>query len=177
MNQNDQNDQNENLSTRMKQYESELDGRSFSKFTKKFVKPFDVVFIKSMCLTVSDLVKEFNANTGYTLSDEITLIFDSKYPNLLHHLYNGRIQKLLSLTSAYCSVRFNHHLEKLIEPIKDNYPSDFIELIYERKQIFDARLLKFNESNIYEILNHQIWRSIYDNERNAILTYTLTYFE
>lgn len=85
-----------------------------------------------MCLTMCDLIKEFDTNIGYTHLDEITLIFDSKYPN--SHLYNGYIQKLLSLTSTYCSVRFNYHLEKLIESINVNYPSDFIELIYERKQ-------------------------------------------
>jgi len=34
-----------------------LDGRSFNKFTKKFVKPFDFVFVKAMCMTVQDLVE------------------------------------------------------------------------------------------------------------------------
>jgi tRNA(His) guanylyltransferase len=58
---------NEKLGDRMKKYESmidnqivikpcesfiiRLDGRSFSKFTKKFHKPFDIVFVKAMGLT------------------------------------------------------------------------------------------------------------------------------
>lgn len=198
---------NETLSDRMKRYEHEidgnlkifpyesfivkLDGRSFSKFTKKFYKPFDVVFIKAMCKTMIDLVKEFDVQTGYTHSDEITLIFDSKcskleYNNILaddegkthikNHMFNGRIQKILTLISSFCSVRFNYHLDKLIEPIADNYDELLIAVIKLHYQMFDARILKFDENNKYEILNHQIWRSIFDCERNAISTYAYTYF-
>lgn len=38
--------------------------------------PYDINFIKAMVRTTSDLVVEFGAMTGYTHSDEITLIFD-----------------------------------------------------------------------------------------------------
>jgi tRNA(His) 5'-end guanylyltransferase len=222
----------ENLGDRMKKYENHidskiiinptesfiirLDGRSFSKFTHKFVKPFDIIFIKAMCLTLMDLIDEFDAQTGYTHSDEITLIFKAKCSEneefeylesqikssqlnsvldndstqkskqkskqksrlkvLQNHMFNGRIQKILSLTSSLCSLRFNYHLEKLIEPIKSNYDEKFINLIKSHKQIFDSRILIFPESIKHEILNHQIWRSIHDCERNAISTYAYTYF-
>ena len=193
------------LSDRMKKIEAEidlkilpsesfivrLDGRSFSNFTKKFSKPFDIVFVKAMCKTMIDLVEEFDAQTGYTHSDEISLLFNNKcskeqYQLFLEnkidkkdikiHSFDGRIQKTISLLSSFCSVRFNYHLEKLIEPIKNNYDTNFIDLIKSHKQMFDARILKFNDSNKYEILNHQIWRSIHDCERNAILTYAHTFF-
>lgn len=196
---------NEKLGDRMKKYEADmdyrilpcesfivrLDGRSFSKFTKKFSKPFDIVFVKAMCKTTVDLVEEFDVQTGYTHSDEITLIFDSKcskqeYESFLSgvidkkdlriHLFDGRIQKILTLLSSFCSVRFNYHLDKLIEPIENKYEAEFVELIKSHRQMFDARILKFNESLKYEILNHQIWRSIHDCERNAIQTYAHTYF-
>lgn len=195
----------EKLGDRMKKYEAQtdfkilpyeafivrLDGRSFSKFTKKFIKPFDIVFIKAMCKTMIDLVKEFDVQTGYTHSDEITLIFNSKcttveYDTYLSglinkneikiHIFDGRIQKILSLLSSFCSVRFNYHLDKLIEPIQEKYDLNFIEQIKSPKQMFDARILKFNETLKYEILNHQIWRSIHDCERNAISTYAYTHF-
>ena len=52
-----------------------LDGRAFSTFTNGFKKPFDFMFTKAMILTTSDLLIEFNAVTGYSHSDEITLIF------------------------------------------------------------------------------------------------------
>lgn len=196
---------NEKLGDRMKKYEADmdyrilpcesfvvrLDGRSFSKFTKKFLKPFDIVFVKAMCKTMVDLVEEFDAQTGYTHSDEITLIFNSKCSkeeydlflsglmdkkDLRIHLFDGRIQKILTLLSSFCSVRFNYHLDKLIELVENKYDLVFVELIKSHKQMFDARILKFNESIKYEILNHQIWRSIHDCERNAISTYAHTYF-
>jgi len=142
-----------NLSDRMKKYEASLDykilpcesfivrldRRSFSKFTKKFVKPFDITFVKTMAHTMVDLVKEFDVQTGYTHSDEITLIFDSKctkkeYEQYLEgkidkskikiHFFDGRIQKIITLISSYCSVRFNYHLEKLIGIIADKYKPD-----------------------------------------------------
>lgn len=203
---------NEKLCDRMKKYETiidniitikphesfivRLDGRSFSKFTKKFFKPFDIIFIKAMGLTTLDLIAKFDAQTGYTHSDEITLIFNSKsseseYNEYLEkqlnnlsiksdmittHMFNGRIQKILSLISSYCSVKFNYHLEKLIKPFEQSYDAEFIKLIQLHEQMFDARILIFEETNKYEILNHQIWRSIHDCSRNAIQTYAYTYF-
>jgi tRNA(His) guanylyltransferase len=204
------------LGDRMKKYEDEntkpnirpcdsfivrLDGRSFSKFTKRLVKPFDILFVKAMCLTTKDLVKEFDAQTGYTHSDEITLIFNSKCSNdefldhmdyfdrskngkckcrtniyITNHLFNGRIHKILSLISSYCSVRFNYHLEKLIEPVQHEYDVKFIELVQSHKQMFDSRILVFDEFLKYEVLNHQIWRSVQDCYRNAITAYAHTYF-
>lgn len=201
---------NEKLGDRMKRYENiidnlitikpnesfiiRLDGRSFSKFTKKFHKPFDIVFIKAMSLTTLDLVKQFNAQTGYTHSDEITLIFDSKCNELEYlekksknismkddslstfHMFNGRIQKILSLISSYCSVRFNYHLVKLIEPIEELYDLKFVEVIKSMNATFDSRIMIFDQAKKYEILNHQIWRSIHDCYRNAVSTYAYTYF-
>jgi len=197
----------ESLGDRMKKYENNvdsqiiikptesflirLDGRSFSKFTKRFKKPFDVIFIKVMGLTTIDLIEEFEAQTGYTHSDEITLIFNSKCTELQefeylesktkltklpNHMFNGRIQKILTLISSYCSVRFNYHLAQLIESSKSEYDSKFINLIKSQKQMFDGRILIFSESTKHEILNHQIWRSVYDCEINAISTYAYTYF-
>merc|ERR550525_2009160 len=54
-----------------------LDGHCFSTFTKGFVRPFDVNLHRAMVLTTADLVNRFHAQTGYTQSDEITLIWDA----------------------------------------------------------------------------------------------------
>lgn len=59
--------------------------------------------------TTSDLVTTFNATSGYTQSDEITLIFspfvneenEENQGELLNVSYHGKIQKLVSLTSGY----------------------------------------------------------------------------
>ncbi len=93
-----------------------LDGCSFSQFLKGVVKPFDSRITDAMVKTTGDLVLKFNAVTGYTSSDEISLVFlpaqtestveqpHKKRPKLeapKTHIYNGRIQKLASVVSGY----------------------------------------------------------------------------
>ncbi len=171
-----------------------LDGNSFSKFTKRMKKPFDDNFMKAMCLTAGDLLIKFNPSTVYTHSDEITLIFppaliieeildetdktdEDETPKCVlienatkTHMFNGKHSKIISLVSSYCSIRFNHHLFQLIKKHEKDYSSKYIELINDGIQIFDARILTFGDKS-YEIVNHQIWRSIYDCHRNAVSTY------
>ena len=91
-------------------------------------------------------------------------------------MFNGRVQKIISVVASYCSVRFNYHLAKLVNETHEIYDSNFIELINAHEQIFDARIINFPEENIHEILNHQIWRSVHDCCRNAISTYAYTHF-
>lgn len=202
------NDQSDiSLSDRMHDYESRnnhkikpcegfiirFDGHKFSRLTKNCKQPFDINFIIAMSKTMKDLVEHFEAQTGYCHSDEITLIFNKKCDKLKYkdfmdgnlpksdiqiHMYDGRIQKLLSLGSAYCSVRFNYHFEEIMtsEENINKYDKQFIDLIRSKKQIFDARVLIFSDDNISEILNHQIWRSIYDCHRNAISKYAHVQF-
>lgn len=174
------------LSDRMKMYEREnnmmipkdhyyivrLDGVSFSKFTKRFHKPFDEIFVNAMKCTMCDLVDKYKARTGYCHSDEITLIFD-KCEDLQTHIYNGKIQKITSIMAGYCSVRFNWNLNVLIRG-NDTYDAEFINLIQRYEQCFDARIISFAE--LGEVTNHLIWRSVHDCERNAINTYAHNIF-
>ncbi len=162
-----------------------LDGRSFSAFTGSFVKPFDPIFIKAMCYTAQDLLEKFNCQTAYTHSDEITLIFSRQYPDksgtyVSVHLFDGRVQKIISLTASYCSVRFNWHLSKLFEqnamgtnPVV--YPENLIKKVFNCEQMFDARCICFPDELAHEIVNHQIWRSVYDSHRNAVQAYAHVY--
>jgi tRNA(His) 5'-end guanylyltransferase len=85
------------LGDRMKMYENQcelvvppeshiiarIDGHHFSKFTKKFKKPFDDILSETMRLTTKDLLNEFQAVSGYTQSDEITLVIPAKYKETL----------------------------------------------------------------------------------------------
>ena len=142
-----------------------------------------------MSKTMEDLFKNFNPSTIYSHSDEITMIFPKKCSydeylnednNIPEHIFNGKIQKILSILSSYCSVRFNYHISKIISststststPTSKDYSPDFISIVQNHEQVFDARILSFTEDLEYEILNHQIWRSVYDCHRNAIQTYT-----
>ena len=79
----------ESLGTRLKGYEKafetridaedfivcRIDGHKFSKYTKGMKKPFDSILSNTMVKTTEALVEKFGAVTGYTQSDEITLIF------------------------------------------------------------------------------------------------------
>ncbi|AKI79992.1 putative tRNA(his) guanylyltransferase [Acanthamoeba polyphaga mimivirus] len=154
-----------------------LDGNKFSNFTRKFEKPYDVRFSQAMVMTTIDTINKFGARTGFTQSDEITLIFDKAIPEdfkqhiTYNHLFNGRVSKLLSIVSSYVSVRFNHHFRLLTSNLTNIYNQETLELINGETAIFDARILEFDENNKYEMLNHLIWRSVKDCYRNAVQTY------
>lgn len=110
---------------RMKRYESvftsvtidpskpfvmRMDGHAFSKFTKPLKtngKVYDWNLHVAFYETTKRLMKEFGAVTGYTHSDEISLLF---YPTLAKDgeswkqiIYNGRVQKLQSYGASCCS--------------------------------------------------------------------------
>ena len=91
-----------------------LDGRSFSKFTNGFKRPFDINFIKAMNLTQIDILNKFPCQTVYCHSDEITVIFDIKTEEQ-EQIFSGRIQKILTTLSSYCSVRFNYHVTEIMK--------------------------------------------------------------
>ena len=192
------NDQNKDLSTkslsvadRMKKHEAiydtcipndhylciRLDGHSFSKFTRNLQKPYDPNFSKAMVHAAYDALSEFNAKCAYTQSDEITLIFD--IPDLSKgqsYIYNGRIQKLSSLSASFVSTRFNYYLKKFIADGKITYTNETLTRINNAFATFDARILTFDKSSKNEILNHIIWRSIKDCYRNAVQSYAYHHF-
>jgi tRNA(His) guanylyltransferase len=188
------------LGERMKEYEQEslkiikiepyrsylvrLDGRSFSKFTSGMKSPFDNNFTKAMLLTTVDLINEFTAVSGYTHSDEITIIFNGMCTkedfesgtNKATHQFDGRVTKILTCMAGYCSVRFNYHLCKIFNQHVEDYKPEYFIKINEMKASFDARLVIFPQDNEREVINHMIWRSLFDCERNAVSTYARSYF-
>lgn len=120
-----------------------LDGRGFSSMTEKhFIKPFDDLFFKIMDDTTDALVTEFDAAFAFTQSDEISLLFPKAYS-----LFDRRVEKLLSLTSAHASAVFS--------------------IAFTQPVMFDARLISF--SNMTEIHDYFRWRTL-DGSRNALNT-------
>ena len=87
----------ESLGTRLKGYEKEfesvidprdfiicrIDGHKFSKYTKGMKKPFDDILSNTMEETTKNLVEKFGAVTGYTQSDEISLVFAPQFKERL----------------------------------------------------------------------------------------------
>lgn len=169
----------ETLGGRMKGYESDneasipndqhiiirIDGHHFSKFTKQFDKPFDSSLSYAMKNTTIDLVDRFGAVTGYTQSDEISLILPSllitsniseKSRMTWEHPFSGRVQKICSLVAAYTTIRFNYHLKDHI---------DFkLKSFSEGIAYFDTRI--YGVPNNEEAFNSILWRAR-DAEKNS----------
>lgn len=128
-----------------------LDGRSFSKFTKGLERPYDENFSKLMIETTKFLVKELDATIGYTQSDEISLVLKNQYGKGC--IFNGRVDKLLSISAGLASAYFNKHLTKYLPSKTEEVP------------VFDSRA--FNVPNEDEAANCILWRE-QDATKNSI---------
>lgn len=128
-----------------------LDGRGFSKFTKGMKRPFDSAMTEAMVATMAGLVDKFNANIGYTQSDEISLHFDTTKHVLP---FNGRQQKIVSSLAATATALFTMELFK----------HDRLRSYVNRMPTFDCRICILPEE---EIVNMFTWR-FKDATRNAI---------
>jgi tRNA(His) 5'-end guanylyltransferase len=115
-----------------------LDGSSFKKFTSSFNKPFDMRLSCAMIYTAMDLLREFRPTFAFVQSDEISLLFPICPPKS-SIVYGGRLQKLVSLTAAYGSVRFNLHIQQLF---KDSMPGLDLNHPTEFEKKADGKLLK-----------------------------------
>ncbi len=191
------------LGDRMKYYENEslkitnvsknspfivrIDGRSFSKFTKKFKKdaeqkynlPYSPEFKRIMILVATDLLHEFKAATVYTHSDEITLIFAPTFTDgeANEYIFKGKVFKILTAISSFASVSFfNRMTQEFKFTVK---PTDTFDMVrftkHERLPTFDARLIVFPKEKEYEITNHMIWRSKADCTRNYVSAFAEKY--
>lgn len=149
------------LAERMKGYEDDraldqnlpavcrIDGHRFSKWTRKFEKPFDAKLHDVFVLTAIDLLGKFHEATAvYTQSDELTIIFPYGVST-----FNGRTQKLSSIAASFAGVRFNHHVSKVCGPE------------HSGSAHFDARF--FNVPTKEELLNNVLWRAKIDCACNA----------
>lgn len=129
-----------------------LDGKGFSKFTKGLKRPFDERLSKLMIETTKYLVKETNANCGYTQSDEITLVwYNNKIDSSIY--FDGRLFKMLTDLSSMASVFFNKELGKYIPEKSDKSPR------------FDCRV--YNTPTLEETVNSFLWRE-QDATKNSI---------
>lgn len=158
----------DDLGNRMKAYEApstsrrifkgqplvvRLDGKSFHTFTKGLERPYDQSLSDLMVATMKALVDRFQANIGYTQSDEITLVFLSEPEDRGDLNFDGRLQKIETLTASFASVYFNKHLRNYLPQKADELP------------IFDSRA--FAVPNVQEAYHSLLWRQ-QDCTKNAI---------
>lgn len=139
-----------------------LDGRSFHTFTKGMKRPFDEALSRLMINCTQYLVKETNANCGYTQSDEITLAW--LVPDFGSQIFfDGRISKMISILAAMQSVYFNHKMRG--GPFKTEH--------CQQMPLFDCRA--WCVPNIDEGANAFLWRE-QDATKNSISMAARTYF-
>ncbi len=137
-----------------------LDGKGFSKFTKGLKRPYDERLSNLMIETTKFLVKETNANCGYTQSDEITLMwYSDNHKSKIY--FDGRLFKMISDLAAIASVFFNSKLAEYLPEKKDKMPR------------FDCRV--FNVPTVEEAVNAFYWREK-DATKNSITMAASEYY-
>lgn len=128
-----------------------IDGKRFSKFTKKMEKPFDSRMRSCMQEVAQKFAKEFNANIAYTQSDETTFIFLPNEEGVVLMPFDYRIQKLVSVFSSAYTTYFIREYDKHFNDC--GMPK------------FDCRI--FNVDDEVEACNALYWR-IVDAKKNAV---------
>lgn len=124
-----------------------LDGRGFSKFTSKMIRPYDKRLSTLMLATTEYLVKEFGASIGYVQSDEISLVLKHDYEH--GAIFEGKIQKLVSTLASSATAFFNANFSV--------YFKNETSLNYcERLPTFDCRI--FSVPSWDEAANAILWR-------------------
>ena len=177
----------DSVGDRMKQYETvftadkidaalpfvmRLDGHSFSKFTRGVKKPYDYNLYQAFVNTATYLMREFHADTAYTHSDEISLLF---YPKLTKDgtsfrepHFGGRIQKIITIASSLCTMVFNNELKNIFSKVPEQYVDK--QSTYERmissRACFDCRIFQLPTNE--EMFSYLYWRSQVDCKRNHI---------
>jgi len=171
----DMKNEKDSLGNRMKAYENQtcgikmlplipviarLDGKGFSKFTKGLKRPYDERLSNLMIETTKYLVKETNANCGYTQSDEITLMwYSDSHESKIY--FDGRLFKMISDLASMGSVFFNSKLAEYLPDKKDKMPR------------FDCRV--WNVPNVDEAVNTFYWREK-DATKNSITMAASEYY-
>lgn len=199
----------ETLSDRMKEYESNtqtklikklpviirLDGRSFSKFTKGFEKPFDLEISDIFQKVSLELRKDIeNAKFIYSQSDEISILltdWDSNKQEAggrIDTWYDYRIQKIVSVASAVATAEFNKCIYARMLELKELEESASIKgnTVYKEmcakkynllskklfKAVFDARVFNLP---VDEVVNYFIYRQ-QDALRNSISSFARAFY-
>jgi tRNA(His) 5'-end guanylyltransferase len=171
------------LSSRMKAYEAcydvrvpartyviiRLDGKSFSKYTKMFDKPFDDKLSNVMDVATIELCKYLNPKFAYTQSDEISLVFTDIENIESELIFDGKVQKLCSISASKVTAAFNKTMLKILATFKYNKDELFEKIITgnfpEIDAVFDSRV--FIIPDFREVSNYFIWRQ-QDCTRNSV---------
>ena len=143
-----------------------IDGRSFSRFTKKAKRPFDPSITSAMRAATVALIEQTKPLIAYMQSDEISLVWETTDPNE-QMFFNGKVQKLTSVLSGIATAGFIRCLVNDPEWNK-NHPNWL-----DRLPHFDARVCQMPTRS--EASNMFVWRES-DARKNAITMVASTMF-
>lgn len=157
-----------------------LNGRSFNRLLKAFDEKDYEVINNCLIKTTTDLVKEFNASTGYITNDEIILVFKNKLDENSEHIFGGFVTKIYSAVSSYASMRFYYHLNNDLINKNTKYqninpefsfsaiittasPEEISDIVYSKSvetfNKFVSKLLK-DKVNHYELIGMPTYKRI-----------------
>ncbi len=164
------------LGDRMKRYEKvsspelyrrmpvivRVDGRAFHTFTRRFRKPYDRRFIKSMLDAARKVAEEMQGfKLGYVQSDEASFLL-TDYDNLeTQPWFDNDLSKIVSLAASIMSVHFNAYIKWEMGNNAHAYTA-----------VFDARAFNVPRD---EAANYFLWRAK-DWERNSLQMYARSVF-
>jgi len=144
-----------------------LDGCHFHTFAKKFNKPFDKVFAKTMQDTTRYLCEKIQGvKFAYTESDEISLLLiDYNKEDLsiqTEAWFDYRVQKIVSVSASLATVAFNKFFLKnmyelntdQVDTYRDNVFKAY-EKAVEEGATFDSRAFNLPKE---EVVNYFVWR-------------------
>lgn len=142
-----------------------LDMRAGGSFVKGLLKPWDYVFSASMKAAAQALMEQVSGVVAvYTGSDEITLVLypknhAKKYNGDQIPFFNGRTDKLLSLTSSIATNAFNKEWYQFIQctrqiGVKDVEKSNNLTETHEITKKFMKRI---------EVLENKLFKAQFDS--------------
>lgn len=161
------------LNDRMKDYEKvysnrldismpviiRVDGKNFSRYTKYFQKPFDMLLTYSMQYCAEKLASELQGfRVAYHQSDEISFLLTKGDSERSDIAFGGKVNKINSLCASYMSGYFN------------NYMKEFKEV--KKLAFFDCRCFNVPES---DVSNYFLYRAK-DYARNSVTMLAREYF-
>ncbi len=137
-----------------------LDGKAFHTFTRGLARPYDSRLSDLMVKLTKFLVAETSATVGYTQSDEVSLIWNSRNPDTMLP-FDGKPFKLVSYLAASATAFFNRHLGAAIPEKATSVP------------LFDARV--WSMPTLDEAALYLLWRE-QDATRNSVSMAAQSYY-
>lgn len=164
----------DDLGNRMKKYYEEIpklrlmrrtpviiriDGKAFHTFTRKFLEPFDEVFLFSMQETAKALCESIQGCVlAYTQSDEISLLLIDYNTFETQAWFDYEVQKVCSVSASIATMQFNKILTR------NGAGHKRFEKALEMGAMFDSRCFNLPRE---EVTNYFYWRQL-DASRNSV---------